>query len=82
MPLTHPPERPPPPRREAREGAGVPSGALSASGEGVIEPCRCYIAAMRWARRLASGVAGSGAGGGWMRLVERGSVQSHSSAPS
>src|SRR5215469_12796879 len=40
-----------------------------------------YIAAMRAARRFASGVAGSTAGVGWTFLVERGNVQSHSSAP-
>jgi hypothetical protein len=40
-----------------------------------------YIAAMRPARRLASGVTGSTAGGACTFLVERGRVQSHSSAP-
>ena len=49
-------------------------------GEGGVNS-GSYIAAMRAARRLANGVAGSGAGAGWIFLVERGNVQSHSSAP-
>jgi hypothetical protein len=58
-------------------GLGPPSPTRTGEGaEG-----GAYIAAMRAARRLASGVAGSGAGAGWIFLVERGNVQSHSSAP-
>ena len=59
-------------------------GPLPASGEKDRrrgERLLAYIAAMRAARRLASGVAGSGAGVGWIFLVDRGNVQSHSSAP-
>jgi hypothetical protein len=91
-------KHPPPPRSDRRPlprcaamwergfGASVlkPSPAMRERGTkpaGLVSEDN-YIAAMRAARRLASGVAGSGAGaGGSIRLVERGKVQSHSSAP-
>ena len=58
-------------------GDGV---AAAGAGDGGARS-RSYIAAMRAARRLANGVAGSTAGVVCSFLVERGNVQSHSSAP-
>src|SRR5262249_12685569 len=50
-------------------------------GEREVQACQPYIAAIRLARRRASGVAGSGAGAVGIRPLSRGSHQSHSSAP-